>query len=117
MGTCCGSAYNKGKETLLSILYDEVKYSSYSDTAFDKIDIDKNGYIEVYELTQLIQEFVNKIKKDVVIPEDKVKSALQYLDADGDGKLSKEEFRNQSRFKLLSFVRKEQNMEKNNSQI
>ena len=112
MGTCCNSVYNKGKTTLFSILYDELKYSSYSDPAFDKIDLDKNGYIEVQELTMVIQELINKIKKDVVIPEDKVRMALQYLDADGDGKLSKEEFRNQSRMKLLSMVYIE-NMETN----
>ena len=36
----------------------------------------------------------------VIIPEEKVKGALQYFNTDGDGKLSKEEFLNQNRFKL-----------------
>ena len=100
----CGSVISKGKTSLKSILNNEAKYNDYSDTAFDKVDTNKNGYIEKEELTKLIQELINKIKKDAKVPEDKVKSALELMDTDGDGKISKEEFRKVSRTKLLSVV-------------
>ena len=103
MGVCY-TTINKGKTSLKSILSDESKYNDYSDSAFDKVDTDKNGYIEKEELNKLIQELVNKIKKDTKIPEDKVKSALELMDTDGDGRISKEEFRKTSRTKLLSVV-------------
>ena len=98
----CDSAIKKGKTSLQSILNNESEYNGYSDSAFDNVDTDKNGYIEKEELTKLAQELVNKIKKDATIPEDKVKSALELLDTDGDGRISKEEFRKTSRTKLLS---------------
>ena len=95
---------DKGKKSLKSLLNNEQKYNKYSDKAFDKVDKDKNGYIEKEELTLLIQELINKIKKDIKIPEDKVKKVLEIIDTDKDGKLSKEEFRKTSRTKLLSII-------------
>ena len=95
---------DKGKKSLKPLLNNEQKYNKYSDTAFDKVDKDKNGYIEKEELTLLIQELINKIKKDIKIPEDKVKKVLEIIDTDKDGKLSKEEFRKTSRTKLLSII-------------
>ena len=100
----CGAMIDKGKKSLKSLLNNEQKYNKYSDTAFDKVDKDKNGYIEKEELTLLIQELINKIKKDIKIPEDKVKKVLEIIDTDKDGKLSKEEFRKTSRTKLLSII-------------
>ena len=72
------------------------------DTAFDKVDVDKNGYLEKEELRELVQDIVHKIKKDTNVPEDKVKSAMELIDTDGDGKITKEEFRKTSRAKLLA---------------
>ena len=50
----CGAMIDKGKKSLKSLLNNEQKYNKYSDTAFDKVDKDKNGYIEKEELTLLI---------------------------------------------------------------
>ena len=100
----CGQLIDKGKKTFKSVINDQKKYDKYSDDVFDKVDKNKNGYIEKDELAHLIQEMVNKLKKETKIPEDKVESALKLIDTDGDGKISKEEFRNKSRAKLLSII-------------
>ena len=100
----CQSAVNKGKTSLKGLLDDEEKFNNYMDTAFDKVDVDKNGYLEKNELRQLVQDIVNKLKKDTNVPEDKVKSAMELIDTDGDGKITKEEFRKTSRAKLLAIV-------------
>ena len=54
------------------------------------------------EVRQLVQDLVNKLKKDTNVPEEKVKSALELIDTDKDGKVTKEEFRKTSRAKLLA---------------
>ena len=100
----CGQMINKGKSSLKSILNDEKKYNGYSDSVFEKVDKNKNGYVEKDELATLIQELIKKLKKETKIPEDKVQLALKVIDTDGDGKISKEEFRKISRTKLLSII-------------
>ena len=98
----CQSAVNKGKTSLKGLVEDEEKFNQYMDTAFDKVDVDKNGYLEKEELRELVQDIVNKLKKDTTVPEDKVKSAMELIDTDGDGKITKQEFRKTSRAKLLA---------------
>ena len=100
----CGSVMKKGKMSFKSLLNDEKQYNDYSDKVFEQVDTNKNGYLEKDELKKLIEQMVNKFKKDVAIPEDKVKSALELIDTDKDGKISKEEFRKTSRTKLLAIV-------------
>ena len=100
----CGSVVEKGKQSLKDIVSDEQKYGEYSDTAFDKVDTNKSGYIEKDELNALINELISKLKQDTRVPEDKVETALKTLDTDGDGKISREEFKKTSRTKLLSIV-------------
>ena len=83
----CQSAVNKGKTSLKGLCEDEAKFNEYMDTAFDKVDVDKNGYLEKEEVRQLVQDLVNKLK---------------LIDTDKDGKVTKEEFRKTSRAKLLA---------------
>ena len=60
----CDSVVNKGKTSLKDILNNESQYNQYSDTAFDKVDTNKNGYIEKNELGALVQELITQFKKD-----------------------------------------------------
>ena len=100
----CGELVDKGKTSFKKIINDEKKYGEYSDNVFDKVDKDKNGYVEKGEIANLIQELIKKLKKDTKVPEDKVQTALKLIDTDGDGRISKEEFRKTSRTKLLTII-------------
>ena len=100
----CGELVDKGKASFKKLINDEKKYGEYSDNVFDKVDKDKNGYVEKGEIANLIQELIKKLKKDTKVPEDKVQTALKLIDTDGDGRISKEEFRKTSRTKLLTII-------------
>lgn len=98
----CQSAVEKGKSALNSVVGDEQKYNEMCDTAFDKFDTDKSGTIDGAELKPLVNDLVKKIKADAPeIDEEKLKSALNTLDADQDGKVTREEFKKNSRQMLL----------------
>ena len=96
-----GNLFSKAKSALKSIADDEGKCNSYADSAFDAVDKDKSGYVERNEIGNLVKELVSKFKKDFNIPEDKLTEAMNLMDKDGDGKISKEEFRKTSRLQLL----------------
>lgn len=95
---------NKAKDAIRDIASDEIKFNGYMDKVFDKVDSDENGFIEKEELETLIKTIALKLKKDFEVPEEKIQSILETIDTDGDGKISREEFRKTSRLKLLSLV-------------
>ena len=111
MGVCesagnkASSALDSAKNAVKGILNDETQFANYSESAFDKYDTDKSGYIEQSELKNVIDELASKLKQDTNISEDVVKKALEYIDADKDGKISKEEFTKTSRVKLLEAIK------------
>ena len=95
---------HKAKEAIKEIASDEVKFNGYMDKIFEKVDKDENGFIEKEEIESLIRNIALKLKKDFEVPEDKIISILETIDTDGDGKISRDEFRKTSRLKLLSLV-------------
>ena len=107
----CDSAGNKVKETIDSakknvknLLDDEEKYTNLTGDIFDKYDKDKSGYIEQTELKEVINDLASKLNQETNIPEDVVKKALDQMDIDEDGKISRTEFCNTSRVKLLQIL-------------
>jgi Ca2+-binding EF-hand superfamily protein len=99
--------FSKAKNALKEVLDDEPKFNGYMDKCFDKIDSDQSGFIEKEEVETLIKTIALKFKKDFEVPEEKIITVLESIDKDGDGKISKEEFRTTSRLKLLSLVNSE----------
>ena len=99
----CECSHDERKTSLKELLVDEEKFNNYINTSFDKVDVDKNGYLEREDLKELIQDIVNKIITDTYdAPRDKVTLAMESIDIDGDGKITKEEFIKTSRDKLLA---------------
>lgn len=96
--------FSKAKNALKEVVDDEQKFNGYMDKFFDKIDSDQSGFIEKEEVETLIKTIALKFKKDFEVPEEKIITVLESIDKDGDGKISKEEFRTTSRLKLLSLV-------------
>ncbi len=99
--------FSKAKNALKEVVDDEQKFNGYMDKFFDKIDSDQSGFIEKEEVETLIKKIALKFKKDFEVPEEKIITVLESIDKDGDGKISKEEFRTTSRLKLLSLVNSE----------
>ena len=107
----CESGKNKASEVIDStkssvkgLLDDENKYFEFSGDVFDKYDKDKSGYIEQGELKDVIKELATKFHQEKNVSEDVVKAALDHMDIDTDGKISKSEFCKTSRLKLIEKI-------------
>ena len=83
------------------LINNKVKYTEVTSSAFDKYDKDKSGYIEQSELKAVIKDMAAKLNQETEISEEDVINVLQTIDTNRDGKISKEEFANLSREKLL----------------
>ena len=95
---------SQGKNTLKGLLYDKEKYADFSETAFNKYDLNNNGYIDQNELQNLIDDLSKEFKEKYDVSEDTIKAILEKLDTDNDGRISKEEFTKGSRLNLLKEV-------------
>ena len=78
------------------------KFTDITSSAFDKYDKDKSGYIEQAELKEVINDMAKQLNQTTNIDEDVVKKALETLDTDKDGRISKEEFTKLTQEKLLA---------------
>ena len=52
------------RQEIESILSDDEKLGTLSKLAFDKIDSNRNGYIEISELTQILREVASEVGTD-----------------------------------------------------
>ena len=78
------------------------KFTEITSSSFDKYDKDKSGYIEYSELKEVINDMAKQFNLATNVDEDLVKKAFESLDTNKDGKLSKEEFTQLTKEKLLA---------------
>jgi len=76
---------------LKAILADETQFADVCSGAFEAVDTDKSGSINVSELKVCLNE-INTAFGCANITEDQATEALKKLDKNNDGVLSKEEF-------------------------
>ena len=99
------SAISSAANTITSIkslLGNTTEFNQLTSDSFDKYDKDKSGYIEQAELKEVINDVASKLNKTTNIDEETVKKALESIDTNQDGKISKEEFTKVSHEKLLA---------------
>ena len=77
------------------------QFANYADSAFDKYDTNRTGYIEYTEFRKVLDDLAGVFSKGENIAEEEVKKNFDLIDTDRDGKISKEEFINSTIFKLL----------------
>ena len=92
----------KAIKSVKKLLNNKVKFNQVTSSSFDKYDKDKSGYIEQAELKDVINEMASQLNRDTDISEEDVKNVLQAIDTNKDGKISKQEFSNLSKEKLLA---------------
>ena len=79
-------------EEIQKILTDDRKLHEIAKAAFDAVDTDGSGYIEEPELKTVMSSVASDIGMDSPSDSD-VKDVFLELDANGDGKISLEEFK------------------------
>ena len=81
------------------------KFSNYADSAFDKYDTNKTGYIEYTEFRKVLDDLAGAFSIGSNIAEEEVKKNFELIDTDKDGKISKGEFANSHILKLLEIFK------------
>ena len=87
----CGSAYTfinmRNAENALSALKSHISDEVQLKALFDKCDLDNSGYLDSKEVAMVCREL------GTVLDKKELEGALALLDANGDGKVSFEEFK------------------------
>ncbi|CAD8147605.1 unnamed protein product [Paramecium octaurelia] len=68
-----------------------VQVIEFSNRVFDKYDTDKSGFIEIDELTSLLNNFAKEIKSQPPT-QNEINYMVRYLDKNNDQKISRTEF-------------------------
>ncbi|CAK62303.1 unnamed protein product (macronuclear) [Paramecium tetraurelia] len=68
-----------------------VQVIEFSNRVFDKYDKDKSGFIEIDELTSLLNNFAKEIKSQPPT-QNEINYMLRFLDKNNDQKISRTEF-------------------------
>ena len=78
-------------ESIKDILNNESKLMEVARTAFETVDTDKSGEIDLPELEQVMAQLAHEMGSDLPSKED-VKEVFEYLDADNSGTIDFQEF-------------------------
>ena len=78
-------------ESIKDILNNESKLMEVARTAFETVDTDKSGEIDLPELEQVMAQLAHEMGADLPSADD-VKEVFEYLDADGSGTIDFKEF-------------------------
>ena len=95
----------KAINSVKKLINNKTQFNQMTSSSFDKYDKDKSGYIEESELKEVINEMAIQLNLNTDISQDDVKKVLDTIDINKDGKISKEEFENLSKEKLLEALR------------
>ena len=74
------------------ILKDDKKFTEVAKLAFDSVDTDNSGQIDASELEKIMSQIASDMGTDPPSKKD-VMEVLEYLDEDGSGKISFDEFK------------------------
>lgn len=97
---------------LKEILTNEKKFMEIAKMAFNQVDINKSGQIEAGEFYKIFKELSEEQGSESPTKED-ILELLRYLDDDGSGKISFEEFKQLIR-DLLNFMIKDESIDSYN---
>ena len=78
-------------DSIKDILNSESKLMEVAKSAFESVDTDKSGEIDLPELEQVMAQLAQEMGSDLPSADD-VKEVFEYLDTDGSGTIDFQEF-------------------------
>ncbi len=94
---------------LKDILKNEKKFMEIAKLAFNQVDVNKTGQIEANDFGKIFRELSEEQGSECPTKED-ILELLRYLDDDGSGKISFEEFKQLIK-DLLNFMIKDETVQ------